>query len=77
MALVSATIEQQIDQLLTSTAGMELEQAKVQFRKQLTQIIIDAIKSATITVQPGVIQVAGSPSAQSNVAPIVISNSIS
>lgn len=76
MALAKPTIETQIETLLTAVAGMELAQARVEFRKQLAQIIIDAIKSATITVKPGVIQVQGSPSAQANTAPIVISDSI-
>lgn len=39
---------------------------------------VDAyIKTATITLVSGIIQVQGSPSAQANVAPIVVNNGIS
>lgn len=76
MALVKETIEIQIDALLTATADMKLKDAKKEFREQLAQIIIDAIKSATITVQPGIIQVQGTAVAQANTIPIVIINSI-
>ena len=76
MALVQKTIEDRIEALLTSTADMKLEDARTQFKVQLTQIIMDAIKSATVTVKPGVIQVTGSSGPASNAAPIAITESI-
>lgn len=76
MALNQGTIEAQIEALLTSTAGMELTEAKAEFKKQLTQIIISAIQSATITIPAQAIQVQGSASAQANLAPIPLNNVI-
>lgn len=74
--LNSELIGSQVEDLLNSTAGLELEAAKLEFKKQLTELIINAIKSATITIQPGIITVQGSPSAQSNISTIVIDSSI-
>lgn len=42
------------------------------FATKLAQVITEAIKSADLTIPPGMIQVVGSPSAQANVNPIRI-----
>lgn len=76
MALAKPTIEAQIETLLTGVAGMELAEARTAFKQQLAQIIVDAIKSATITVKSGVVQVTGPSGVSTNAGPIVISDSI-
>jgi hypothetical protein len=76
MAILQDNIEVQIEALLASTAGLKLEESKNKFKTDLAKIIVDAIKSATITIQPGIVVVAGSPSTQTNAAPILIENSI-
>jgi len=48
MALNQAAIEQQIGQLIDSTTDIALEQAKLEFKRQLAQIIVTAIQSATV-----------------------------
>lgn len=72
------TISNAIDKLLTDTSNPDIsvEQAKAQFKQQLTQIIVDAIKSATVTIQPGLIITVGSPTTQSNPSPVIIQNGI-
>jgi hypothetical protein len=76
MALVQETIQLEIEAMLIATGKLSLEQSKKKFAEDLAGLIIAAIKSATITVQPGIITVTGSPSAQANAAPILIENSI-
>jgi hypothetical protein len=57
--VVEVTIKQQIAAMLENTAGGDLEAAKQQFATDLAQIIATAIRSATVTVQPGIaVQVA-------------------
>lgn len=49
---------------------------KKRFKQGLTQIIIDAIKSATIIIPSGAINVAGTATNQTNVTPITINDAI-
>lgn len=69
MALIPQTIEEQIGALLDSTAQLELEESKTQFKNGLAQIIIAAIQSATVTIPPGAIITTGSAVTQTNPAP--------
>lgn len=68
MPIVEQTIKAQISQLLQATEGGDVDQAKEQFATQLASIIATAIRSATVTVQPG-IAVATTGGAGSTVAP--------
>lgn len=77
MALVIATIEAQIEALLNTTSNLELPQAKEKFKKDLAAIIVNAIKSATITIPSGAIQTVGSATAQANAVPVVVSQGLS
>jgi hypothetical protein len=74
--MVKSQIEAQIGLLLDSTASLSLEEAKSEFKSQLAELIVDAIKSATITIPSGAINVVGSPSAQSNAVPVILNNSL-
>lgn len=72
------TISNAIDKLITDTSNPDISvaQAKAEFVQQLSQAMIDAIKSITITILPGTIIVAGSPTTQTNPAPIIIQNGV-
>ncbi len=63
MPLAPQTIEAQIGALLDSTANLELATAKSEFKSQLTQIIVAAIESATVTIPIGAVIVLTSGSA--------------
>ena len=72
------TISNAIDKLLTNTANSDItvEQAKAQFVQEMSQAIIDAIKSATIVLPSGSVIVSGSPVTQTNAAPIIVNNGL-
>jgi len=72
------TISQALDKLLTDTANPDIsvEQAKAEFIQQMTQAIVDAIKSATIILPPSSVIVVGGPTSQTNVIPLVINNAL-
>lgn len=76
MALNEQSIKDQIGTLIDST-DLDVEEAKEQFKILLADIIINAIKSATITIPSGAINTVGSQSAQSNITPVVVNNGIS
>lgn len=77
MPIVQATIEAQIERLLTETEGLSPDEAKVQFKKQLATIIVNAIASATITIAPGLIITVGSATTQTNTTPVVVQKGLS
>jgi uncharacterized protein YbbK (DUF523 family) len=69
--IVEQVIEAKITQLLNNTAGGDLEQAKKDFAKDLAKIIAEALKDAQVFIASGAIVTAGSPSSQSNPAPVI------
>ena len=54
MPIVNGIIKAEILQLLNDTANLELERAKDEFAQKLANVVENAIKSATVTVQPGI-----------------------
>ena len=46
------------------------------FCDKIEAVVFSAIKTATLTIRPGFIIVAGLPTTQSNIAPIVLNNII-
>lgn len=59
MPIVNSVIKSQVLALLNSTKTMELEQSQQQFAQGMADIIEAALKSATVTIVPGIaVQVA-------------------
>jgi hypothetical protein len=54
MAIVKAVIQAEINKLINETKGLEQEQAQTQFASKLADVIVNALKSAVVTVQPGI-----------------------
>lgn len=83
MALVLQTFENSLTEKLVAAAkknskdGVTLENAMGELAKAIANEVDAYIKTMTITIASGLVKVQGSPSAQANVAPIVIENSIS
>lgn len=83
MALVLQTFENSLTEKLVDAAkknskdGVTLENAMGELAKAIAGEVDAYIKTMTITIASGLVQVQGSPSAQSNVSPIVIENGIS
>ena len=83
MALVLQTFENSLTEKLVAAAkknskdGVTLENAMGELAKAIAREVDAYIKTMTITIASGLVQVQGSPSAQANVAPIVIENGIS
>lgn len=79
MSLVEATIKSEVLNALNLPfdADSSASTVKDDHAAAITTAIVNAIKSLTITIPPGAIAVTGSPSAQSNAAPIVLNNVIS
>lgn len=83
MALVLQTFENSLTEKLVAAAkknskdGVTLESAMGELAKAIAGEVDAYIKTMTITIASGLVQVQGSPSAQANVAPIVIENGIS
>lgn len=69
MPIVEETIKDSVKQLLANTATLPPDEAQEAFASQLASVIVAALKSATVIMEPGSIQVVGSPSAQSNAVP--------
>lgn len=68
MPIVNAVIKTQVTVLLNQTKEMELAQAQDAFAQGIADIIEAALKSATVTVAPGIpVTTAGSPSTQTGV----------
>ncbi len=83
MALVLQTFENSLTEKLVAAAkknskdGVTLENAMGELAKAIAGEVDAYIKTMTITIASGLVQVQGSPSAQANVVPIVIENGIS
>lgn len=83
MALVLKTFEDSLTEKLVDAAkknskdGVTLESAMGELAKAIAGEVDAYIKTMTITIASGLVQVQGSPSAQANVEPIVIENGIS
>lgn len=83
MALVLQTFENSLTEKLVAAAkknskdGVTLENAMCELAKAIAGEVDAYIKTMTITIASGLVQVQGSPSAQENVSPIVIENGIS
>jgi hypothetical protein len=52
-------VQQLISNLIDSTSQLEPSEAKKKFSEELGTIIVNAIKSATVTVNSGIITVCG------------------
>lgn len=71
MAVNQTLIRSRIRQLLEQNKNQEnTDQAVEDFADELSLIITDAIRSATVTALPGTIVTVGSPTTQSNPSPI-------
>lgn len=83
MALVLKTFEKSLTDKLIAAAkknskdGVTLESAMGELAKAIAGEVDAYIKNMTITIASGLVQVQGSPSAQSNVVPIVIEGGVS
>lgn len=83
MALVLQTFENSLTEKLVDAAkknskdGVTLENAMGELAKAIAGEVDAYIKTMTITIASGLVQVQGSPSAQANVAPIVIDGGVS
>lgn len=83
MALVLKTFEESLTDKLVAAAkknnkeGVTLEAAMGELAKAIAGEVDAYIKTMTITIASGLVQVQGSPSAQANVAPIIIEGGVS
>lgn len=83
MALVLQTFENSLKEKLVDAAkknskdGVTLENAMGELAKAIAGEVDAYIKTMTITIASGLVQVQGSPSAQANVVPIVIEGGVS
>ena len=77
--LVKSTIKNQVKQLIDAVdnSSIDRDAAVEEFTNRLSDIIIDAIKSAKITLSPGDIRVVGSQTAQQNVTPLILEGKLS
>lgn len=77
--LVKTTIKNQVKQLIDAVdnSSIDRDAAVEEFTDRLSDIIIDAIKSAKITLSPGDIRVVGSQTAQQNVTPLILEGKLS
>jgi len=82
MTLVKATIKTEITALIaelntgdpTAKTALETNDA---FADGLADIVINAIKAATVTIPPGTIVTVGSPTTQTQSVPGVVNNGLS
>lgn len=83
MALVLKTFEKDLTDKLVAAAkenaneGVTLEQAMGKLATAIAGEVDAYIKTMTITIASGLVQVQDSPSGQANVDPIVITNGVS
>lgn len=72
-------IKSEINTLITVVNGdnIDRDRAVEEFSERLSTIIVNAIKSATITLAPGDITVVGSQTAQQNVTPLILNSKLS
>lgn len=83
MALVLKTFEESLTDKLVAAAnknnkeGVTLEAAMGELAKAIAGEVDAYIKTMTITIASGLVQVQGSPSAQANVLPIIIEKGVS
>lgn len=55
MPIVKETIQAQINSLIDDTKGLEQEKSQQAFASGLADIIVASLKSATVTIQPGIL----------------------
>lgn len=75
--LVKGQFAKELKSFITSVNKLKQEdqnKAIESFANRLEELIDERIKSITLTIPTGFIQVQGSPSAQTNIAPIVLNN---
>lgn len=80
MALQAGSLANEMKSFIKQVNKMKQEDANKAidtYCTKLEKVVYDAIKSITITIPPGAIQVQGSPSAQTNIATIVINEVVS
>lgn len=78
--LVSGTLSSEMSLFIKEVNKMKQEDADIAidaYCKRLESAVYTAIRSLTITIPPLTIAVSGGPTAQSNPAPIVLTNMIS
>jgi len=62
----------------SNSSTQESKDAAIEnFAQELENIIYNAIKNAQLTIPPGLVVVSGSPTTQTNAAPIVVQNGLS
>ena len=62
----------------SNSSTQESKDAAIEnFAQELENIIYNAIKNAQLTIPPGLVAVSGSPTTQTNAAPIVVQNGLS
>jgi len=76
MAIQRGVIKAQIASMIERNKANNAEDGEEFFAEELTNIVVDAILSITITIPPSAIVTVGSPSTQSNVAPVVLTNTV-
>lgn len=77
MALAKQTIKAEIIAGITEASKTEAAQGIDKFADKLADIIINAIKTADLTIPPQAIVVAGSATTQTNAAPIKVPTALS
>lgn len=80
MALVKGTLSKNMQAFMKKANKMKQEDADKAIKTycdQLESLIDQRIKSITITIPTGLIQVQGSPAAQANIIPIVLNKVVS
>jgi len=72
MALNKTQLENDIKTMIETSKELG-DVSDADFARDLATVIHNYLSQLTITIPPGTIRVAGSPSAQANVAPITLS----
>lgn len=77
--LVQQTIRNQVLDLIDSVDNDNIsrDDAREVFANKLTEIIINAIKSARVTLPVGSVRVVGSQTNQQNIIPLIIDPALS
>lgn len=76
--LTPGVVKDAVTGFLNQTNSSEQEKAASieAFATMIENVVYDAIKSAKITIMTGLVVVSGSPSTQTNAAPIIVENAI-
>lgn len=62
MPISNSDIREQVNALINNTKGLEQSKAQEEFARGLANIIESALKSATVTIQPGIpVSTSGGP----------------